>query len=160
MLAQVIYAGLNAQELVRKFIFFFAQILWIKLSKFNINTYTVYNIRQQPKGNYGATAKVMKTGHWLLAVVLVLVMPLFGERVWATTFRRSTLRSRSIAFKKSRSRSSDFRSFRSVFRSAHAPLTCSGLQFQSLSFFSTSLPSSRSFIAPVNALCALYNYHL
>jgi len=39
------------QELVNKFIFFFAQI---QLSKFNINTYTVYNIRQQPKGNYGA----------------------------------------------------------------------------------------------------------
>jgi len=49
MLAQVIYAGLNAQELVSKFIFFFAQMLWIQLSKFNINTYTVYNIRQQPK---------------------------------------------------------------------------------------------------------------
>jgi len=29
-------------------------MFWIQLSKFNNNTYTVYNIRQQPKGNYGA----------------------------------------------------------------------------------------------------------
>jgi len=48
MLAQVIYAGLNAQELVSKFIFFFAQMmLWIQLSKFNINAYTVYNNSQK-----------------------------------------------------------------------------------------------------------------
>ena len=34
----------------------------------------------------------------------------FDDRMWATTFRRFTLPSRSTALKKSRSRSSDFRS--------------------------------------------------